>query len=209
MYKCNDEELNQQMKSLYDEYNVVNNKRIKNLKIYDAAYKRQKYLIAGTVISGFIFLSSVVDMPQVYLACCLANPINLAVKSIAEVNKNSYEEELEKIKIKIKDLEYKMYGLDSHIERRNEIEKMSEELRSEGLKLSKHHDFRYTEYEAYLYEKENDLRYNPDRYGIHRIPFKDRFRSELTGDYENPVFVLIDNKGKVITKRRKYPKVNN
>ena len=41
-------------------------------------------------------------MPQVYLAFCLANPINLAVKSMAELNKNSCEEELEKIKINIK-----------------------------------------------------------------------------------------------------------
>ena len=78
--------------------------------------------------------------------------------------------------------------------------------KTNGLKLSKYHDFKYTEFEEEYYKEEYDQMFEidrTDRYGIHYDPFAEKFDKKLTGDFENPVFVLIDSKGKVLTKRPK------
>ena len=209
MITCNDERLNQQMKKLYDVYVSIDDERYEYEKLFDLACKIEKPLFYGSVIGGFILFMMILKNPSLFIVGCSSNLVNCAFKSITEVKLDAYKSQLDKVRDQIQNLEYKMhhlrfddYELDLKIDKR--LEDINKLKKSDGIKLSKHHDYRYTEYEKEKYERENDLRYNSDRYGIHYKPMSGNFNRNMTGDYENPVFVLMNNKGKVLSKRPKY-----
>lgn len=213
MYKYKIEELKNKMNNLYNEYGINDEECYKYKKLYYLTHKLSIPLFISTVVELSVMILVNHYIFPLYLASLICFYTNYIIMNKSEKKYKDYNKKLIKIKSDILQIEEEIIFKNSIDLKLNQTNDNSYELKSindceriDDIKLSKHHDIKYSQEEARYYEKSNDLRYNPDRYGIHTLPLKDRFNPQLTGDYENPVFVLMDNKGKILTKRPKYNK---
>ena len=206
MYRCKDKSLNIKMEVLEDKYYTLNKKHKKYAYLLNKTSKLEKPLFYGTTVLGLLLFLIVLKNPYLYIFGLTTNIYNQCIKLYSDVKEQVYNKLLNSVHNEIINLESIMNKMNEQDENKKEMESILERSKEEGIKLSKYHDFRYTEEEAYLFERENDYRYMLESDDIPVFFRRKGFDRSLTGDYENPVFVLMDNKGRVLSKT---PKKNN